>query len=465
MVGLLAGLAVTAAQAQDDSGLSDIPTPIEVAADGHAIEDTLSMVGLDAAWRSATDLGEIPRAMKVSYTGDEGEPVAELVATAVALASTNSLHAEVVAELRDVALARAEALDDERNRTIDRNRADAHLSGVVNLLQSVAVDIFAGNGESDDILLGTDNEALFEAQRTVELRGHTLEEMLDRRELAIEALAAAEAALSDATALRNQLDTDHSRLQREATALARSLNELETDARGLVPLAATAFVLADVPRATGLTPRAVESYVNAELTLTVVSPSCRISWRTIAAVGAVEGSHGTHGNRELSGDGTSDRPIVGLALNGTNTDNFGEVVASIADTDNGRWDGDTAHDRAVGPMQLIPETWRSWARDGDGDGEMDPQDLDDAALAAGAYLCNYGSQRGWETWKAAVFGYNHSPAYVASVKTHHDYIRRVSLPEVETIELQPSSPWDTYVPMPIPEPEPEPVEGEAPVSP
>ncbi len=434
--------------------LADIPEPIDVASDGAAVEATLAGVGLDAAWRAALDLGELPRSMSVAYAGEDGEPVAELVATAVALDSTSQLHAEVVSELREVALTRSAAVEAERDRTIDRNRADAHLRGVVALLQSVAVDMFAGNGESDDVLLGTDNEALFEAQRTFELRGHTLEEMLDRREAAIAALVAAEDGLARAIEHRQVLDADHERLLLEATSLARSRNELEGEARRLIIPAADAFVLADVPRAPGLTPRAVDAYVNAELTLTETVPSCRISWRTIAAVGAIEGAHGTHGGRELDREGMPDRRIVGLALDGNNVDNFGEVVATIADTDGGRWDGDTVHDRAIGPMQFIPETWRSWARDGDGDGVEDPQDLDDAALAAGAYLCSYGSQRSWETWKAAVFGYNHSPAYVAAVKTHHDRMRRVSLPDNEEIELQPSAPWDTYVPMPIPEPEP-----------
>ena len=33
-------------------------------------------------------------------------------------------------------------------------------------------------------------------------------------------------------------------------------------------------------------------------------------------------------------------------------------------------------------MQFIPSTWRKWSTDGNGDGLGDPQNLDDAAMAA-----------------------------------------------------------------------------------
>jgi hypothetical protein len=64
-------------------------------------------------------------------------------------------------------------------------------------------------------------------------------------------------------------------------------------------------------------------------------------------------------------------------------------------------------------MQFIPSTWSVVGVDADGDSERNPQDIDDAALATGVYLCsgteNLGTRQGQET---AVYRYNHSHSYV-----------------------------------------------------
>ena len=78
--------------------------------------------------------------------------------------------------------------------------------------------------------------------------------------------------------------------------------------------------------------------------------------------------------------------------------------------------GDPTWDHAVGPFQFLPSTWAQWGGDGDGDGAADPEDLDDAAYAAGRYLCASGGDLGDSTgWQAAVFSYNHAASYVAAV--------------------------------------------------
>jgi hypothetical protein len=67
-------------------------------------------------------------------------------------------------------------------------------------------------------------------------------------------------------------------------------------------------------------------------------------------------------------------------------------------------------------MQFIPSTWKGSARDGDGDGVSSPNDIDDAALAAAAYLCSgTGSVLGESAMSAAIFRYNASKDYVALV--------------------------------------------------
>ena len=91
-------------------------------------------------------------------------------------------------------------------------------------------------------------------------------------------------------------------------------------------------------------------------------------------------------------------------------------MASIPDSDGGRWDGDTTWDRAVGPMQFLPGTWRSLGRDGNGDRVADPNNLFDAAVSAAGYLCLSGGDLSDPArLRQAVYGYNHSWAYVDAV--------------------------------------------------
>ena len=59
----------------------------------------------------------------------------------------------------------------------------------------------------------------------------------------------------------------------------------------------------------------------------------------------------------------------------------------IVDSDSGLLDGDPGLDRAMGPMQFIPETWRLYGVDANNDGKVSPDNFDDAALSAAGYLC------------------------------------------------------------------------------
>jgi membrane-bound lytic murein transglycosylase B len=152
--------------------------------------------------------------------------------------------------------------------------------------------------------------------------------------------------------------------------------------------------------------RALMAYGNAELVLRTTQPNCHLSWATLAGIGRVESNHGRFGGATLREDGRPSKPIIGVPLDG------GVGVRAIGDTDHGQWDGDPKVDRAVGPMQFIPSTWRKWASDANLDGVGDPQQIDDAALAAGRYLC--AGNRDLATpkdWWAAVFSYNNSVPY------------------------------------------------------
>jgi membrane-bound lytic murein transglycosylase B len=140
------------------------------------------------------------------------------------------------------------------------------------------------------------------------------------------------------------------------------------------------------------------------------TPACGIGWNTVAAIGLIESGHGTHGGGHLTNAGQASGPIIGPSLDG---DGF----AAIADTDDGALDGDARWDRAVGPMQFIPSTWRYAGRDGNGDGDADPFNIDDAALSAAMYLCAHGRDLTTAAgWTDAIYSYNQSETYINQVR-------------------------------------------------
>jgi hypothetical protein len=94
----------------------------------------------------------------------------------------------------------------------------------------------------------------------------------------------------------------------------------------------------------------------------------------------------------------------------------GKRFSALEDTDGGKLDGDKVWDRAVGPMQFVPASWRVAGVDMDGDGRRDPQDVDDAAGTAMVYLCAEGRDLATaDGLEDAVLSYNHSVAYLRLV--------------------------------------------------
>ena len=161
---------------------------------------------------------------------------------------------------------------------------------------------------------------------------------------------------------------------------------------------------------TGVPVRALEAYANAHTVMAAFRPGCRLTWVTLAGIAEVESQHGTMGGRTLLPDGRPSSPIVGIPLNGANG------TRAVAATDGGLLDGDKVWEHAVGPFQFIPSTWALWRADGNNDGISDPQNIDDAALAAAQYLCadnrNLASGDGW---LRAILSYNSSLDYARSV--------------------------------------------------
>ena len=155
---------------------------------------------------------------------------------------------------------------------------------------------------------------------------------------------------------------------------------------------------------------ALAAYQRAETVINAADGGCHLPWQLLAAIGRVESNHGQFGGNVLTSDGVATPGIYGVALDGRG------ATALIRDTDAGQLDNDTVFDRAVGPMQFIPSTWSVVGVDADGDGVRNPQDLDDAALAASVYLCSGTDDLATEGGRRSViYRYNHSASYVELV--------------------------------------------------
>jgi membrane-bound lytic murein transglycosylase B len=158
---------------------------------------------------------------------------------------------------------------------------------------------------------------------------------------------------------------------------------------------------------TGIPSAALAAYQRAETVINSADKSCNISWQLIAAIGRVESDHGRVNGNSLTSKGLATPGIYGVALDGS------DGTTRIADSDAGLYDSDAKFDRAVGPMQFIPSTWRVVGVDADSDGERNPQDIDDAALATAVYLCSGDDDLATEAGqRASVYRYNHSQSYV-----------------------------------------------------
>lgn len=193
----------------------------------------------------------------------------------------------------------------------------------------------------------------------------------------------------------------------------------------LLPLLAVGGAGAGVTTAAaahlGIPLPALAAYHQAAAAAPGVAPGCRVRWSILAGIGQVESGHGTHGGAAVGPDGRVLPPIIGPALDGS------PGLRALPDTDDGRWDGDPTWDRAVGPLQFIPSSWRTYGQDADGDGTADPHHMADAALAAAAHLCRAapGDYRQEADLHAALLAYNASAAYAAEVRSwirHYDAV-------------------------------------------
>lgn len=70
---------------------------------------------------------------------------------------------------------------------------------------------------------------------------------------------------------------------------------------------------------------------------------------------------------------------------------------------------------AQGPAQFMPDTWRKWGQDDDGNGTADPTDIGDAVMAQGRYMCHLAKdthEHSGDTTSLMLAAYNAGPQAV-----------------------------------------------------
>ncbi len=277
--------------------------------------------------------------------------------------------------------------------------AEAHdnvgLYGVSTFVGNVELDLakFALNGVSSPVPELTDSAEEALTQRLASDRA---------------TLAARRLGLADAERTAAEIDAAIDEASGRLVEAEAAKQEAERRVAELAPAFERALVLQTIA-GTDLPIVVIDAYYSAQVTTAATRPSCRVTWDQLAGIGLIETRHGSFGGSSVGRDGRTSRQILGPVLNG-------DPFAAIADTDGGALDGDVEWDRAVGPMQFIPGSWKIYGQDGNGDGVKDPHNVYDAALAAAEHLCR--SRNGLDAdgnFRTALLGYNRSGQYGSDV--------------------------------------------------
>lgn len=143
-----------------------------------------------------------------------------------------------------------------------------------------------------------------------------------------------------------------------------------------------------------------------------LTADCHLDWLTLAAIARIESNHGLGegGTHRLDQNGLVTPSFVGQPLDGKGG------RGTVDDTDAGKVDLDPRWDAPVGPFGLMPATWAAVAVDADSDDVRNPQDVDDASLAASVVLCAGGRDLADEkTLRAALTIYHHTTGFAETV--------------------------------------------------
>jgi membrane-bound lytic murein transglycosylase B len=331
----------------------------------------------------------------------------------------------------DRSLADVEARHAQQSSTLVAARAraagaQARLDEVDAAIADLAVSIYTSGGPSArvDAALATDQPAINDADRRDVLASASMDVLLAERAAYTARLEEAQGRIDAAQVSLTDLEDQHLVLVDHRPAA------VDAEVSAAAPVAAErvayedARVLATV-EGVDFTLVALDTYHRAAASTADEDPGCGVRWWAIAGISRVEGNHGTYGGAALDERGDATKRIIGIQLNGTNN------TQVVPDSDGGQLDGDPAYDRAVGPMQFIPQTWARFAADGNEDEVSTPFNLYDATLAAARYLCRASS--GLEAdggLRAAYFSYNHSTFYVDRVLSFaRRYERSITVPD------------------------------------
>jgi len=346
-----------------------------------------------------------------------------------------------VTELGDLITARNRLRGELNSATRRRDKGDASLSAIRAGLRDMAVNEYMAGGfggapegifdfqntnqlESRKVMIGlVKRDRMVELQSIKAFRDDNEQLVTDRQselEEITRRVTETEAARDQAArdretavadeqrARRDKAEAEATVIERRATVDARREDVADERTRSYVPEIGLPFVV-------------LNAYAKAADRFAQEQPSCGIRWTALAGIGRTESNHGTFGGAEVDSEGNETKPIFGIPLDGSNG------TANIGDTDGGALDADSGTDRAMGPMQFIPSTWRTLGLDGNDDGRSEPQNYYDAALSAANLLCRKGP--GLDTdegLRRAFRSYNNDGHYVETVlERTHGYDRFV----------------------------------------
>ncbi len=302
---------------------------------------------------------------------------------------------------------RALAADRAAQAARDRATAAARQAEATDQLVSLAVGAFMGGTAGEPVSAPVLAGDIEDIERRAVLGDAAEESTVTELDAATEALELAEREESAAAAALADVERRFSEISAARTAATGDARRWSRE-RERRRVALAELVPSAVVAGTEMSAVALDAYWRAARRAS--TGGCPLSWAVLAGIGRVETGHGTTRDSEPGPDGVVRPRILGIALDGS------RGTMAIGDTDGGRLDGDVVSDRAVGPMQFIPSTWRTSGVDGNADGSADPNNLYDAAASAAGYLCRAaGGSPSPQAIGDAVFSYNHDWGYVAKV--------------------------------------------------